>query len=258
MNAVVAIIQARMGATRLPGKTMMSIVGKPMLWHIIQRVREAKLIDRIVVATTTAEIDKQILQLADELGVESYAGSQNDVLDRFYQVAKLFGANVIVRVTADDPFKDPLTIDEAVRFFLENKDHVDYVSNTIEPTFPEGLDIEVFSFDALEKAWKEAKKASEREHVTSYMWTHLDKFRPANIRHKGENLSHLRWTVDDEKDLEFTREVYSRLYREDRIFHMKDILTLLNTHPHLKKINAGHVRFDGYIKSLKNDNTENQ
>jgi len=258
VSTVVAIIQARMGSTRLPGKTMMNIVGKPMLWHIIQRVKEAKLVDRIVVATTTEEIDKQILQVAEELGVESYAGSEKDVLDRFYQAAKQFGANVIVRITADDPFKDPLIIDRAVGFFSKNKDSVDYVSNTIEPTFPEGLDIEVFSFNALEKAWKETKKTSEREHVTVYMWTHPGKFRLANIRHGGENLSHLHWTVDDEKDLEFAREVYSRLYRDDKVFLMKDVLNLLDTYPHLKKINASHVRFEGYIRSLKEDETEKQ
>jgi len=253
MSKVIAIIQARMGATRLPGKTMAGIVGKPMLWHVIKRVKEARSIDKIIVATTTKEEDKKIIDFAKANGIESFAGSEEDVLDRFYEAAKKFKADIIVRITADDPLKDPVIINRVIDFFLKNEDHVDYVSNTLEPTFPEGLDVEVFSFKTLERAWREAKKKSDREHVTPYIWNHPGKFKLANIIHEGVNLSHLRWTVDNSKDLEFVRAVYSRLYGEDKLFLMQDVLDLLEKYPHLKKINEGHARFEEYLKSQREE-----
>lgn len=237
MTKVVAIIQARTGSTRLPGKVLKEIVGKPMLWHIIHRVEAAKLIDKIVVATTAKDKDKKIIEIAKELGIESFAGSEENVLDRFYQVARKYKAEVIVRITADDPLKDPLIIDKIVKTFLKNKDNVDYVSNTVKPTYPEGLDVEVFSFDALERAWRESASKFDREHVTSYIWRNPEKFRIINVVNENGDFSHLRWTVDTQEDLDFVKEIFRRLYEEEKIFLMDEVLNLLERYPQISKIN---------------------
>jgi len=247
----VAIIQARMGSSRLPEKVLIDIQGKPLLEHVIDRVRKAKLINRIVIATTSNKKDKAIINFARNQGISYYVGSEDDVLDRFYQAAKEHGAGTIIRITPDDPFKDPEVIDKVVNYYLSHKGTVDYVSNTIRPTYPEGLDVEVFSFNALEKAWKEARKPSEREHVTPYIWNHPEMFQLANVENK-EDLSHLRWTLDNEADLRFTQEVYARLYN-GQVFLMKDILALLSAEPELAHINQGMARNAGYLKSLERE-----
>jgi len=251
MGKVVAIIQARVGSTRLPKKVLKKIAGKPMLWHVIDRVKKAKLVDEVVLATTTKEEDKPLLKLAKESGVKSYAGSEDDVLDRYFRAAVEFGADVIVRVTADCPLIDPEIVDKVIKYFLDGS--FDYVSNVrIKPTYPNGLDVGVFSFDALEKAWKEAKKLSEREHVTPYIWNHPEMFKLGNVGHE-KDLSEMRWTVDTDKDLKFVREVYKRLYKKGRIFLMKDVLKLLEKQSELAEINKGIARDAGYLKSLRED-----
>lgn len=250
---VVAIIQARMGSSRLPGKTLADISGKPLIGHVIERTRASNTVDAIVLATTIEEIDKPLLDVAKIYGAMGYAGSPNDVLDRFYQAAVLSGAEVIVRVTADDPFKDPQVIDRVVNYLLDHEG-LDYASNTIEPTYPEGLDIEVFTFKALQRAWNEAKLTSEREHVTPYIWKNPQKFNIFNVRYEHD-LSALRWTLDYEEDLNFTREVYARLYH-GQIFLMDEILELLTKQPALLEINQGKVRNAGYLLSLQQDAKE--
>jgi len=247
MMRVVAIIQARMGSTRLPGKVMMDIVKKPMLWHVINRVKHAKGLDDIVVATTTLNEDKQILELASEMGVKSYAGSEDDVLDRYYQAAIIHEADAIVRITADCPLIDPDIIDRVIEFYLNHD--FDYVSNTIKPTYPDGLDTEVFSFSTLERAWKEATLASEREHVTPHIKKNPQIFSTKNLEN-DKNFSYMRWTVDEERDLDFVREIYKRLYKENEIFYMEDILNLLRKYPKLADINKGIMRDEGYLKSF--------
>jgi len=248
---VVAIIQARMGSTRLPGKTLADISGKPLLAHIIERTKGSRTVNEIVVATTTEPEDRVILSLATEYGVKTYAGSSDDVLDRFYQAARQAEAELIVRVTADDPFKDPEVLDRIVGQILTHP-KLAYASNTIEPTYPEGLDIEVFTVGALEQAWREAHLPSEREHVTPYIWKNADQFTLTNIRHNTD-LSHLRWTLDYEEDLRFTREVYARLHKPGEIFLMENVLALLEREPELGKINMGILRNEGYLKSLAQD-----
>jgi len=247
---IVAIIQARMGSTRLSGKVMMDIVRKPMLWHVINRVKHAKRLDDIVIATTTLNEDKQILELASEMGVRSYAGSEDDVLDRYYQAAIIYKVDVIVRITADCPLIDPTVIDRAIEFYLNHD--FDYVGTGIKPTYPDGLDTEVFSFSALERAWKEATLASEREHVTPYIRKNPQIFNIKSLEN-DEDLSYMRWTVDEERDLKFVREIYKRLYKEGKIFYMEDILNLLKKHPELMDINKGIIRNEGYLKSIKED-----
>ncbi len=247
---ITAIIQARVSSTRLPGKVLADIVGKPLLSHVIERVKASRILEEIVVATTAKEVDKAILKIATESGVHSFAGDEDDVLDRYYQAARKFDVDIIVRITADCPLLDPNVVDKVVRHYLEGG--CDYVSTTLKRTYPDGLDVEVFSSQALKKAWKEARWASEREHVTPYIWKNPDKFRLASVESKV-NLSHLRWTVDIERDLRFVREVYGQLYKRGKIFYMEDILQLLERQPELIAINQGIATNEGYAKSLRED-----
>ena len=247
---VLAIIQARMGSTRLPGKSLIDICGQSLLAHVIDRVRACRTVDELLVATTIDAEDDAIEVAARKKQVGCYRGSADDVLDRFFQPARQAGADIIVRITADDPFKDPDVIDRVVKHVLTDPG-CDYASNTIEPTFPEGLDVEVFRFSAIARAWKEAALPSEREHVTPYLWKHPERFQIVNVRHP-EDLSKLRWTLDYPEDVEFTREIYGRLYR-GQVFKMEEILRLLRDHPQLSAINGAFQRNAGYQKSVESE-----
>lgn len=252
---VTVIIQARLGSSRLPGKVLTDIEGKPMLWHIIQRVKQAKKVDKVIVATTDLKEDEKVVDVAKSCGVDFFQGSEHDVLDRYYQAAKTFGATTIVRVTGDCPVVDPVLLDRVVEFFLQGG--YDHVSTAYpKATFPDGLDLWVFSFSALEKAWKEARLVSEREHVTPYMWSHPELFNIATFEN-SKDLSHMRWTVDEEKDLRFIKEIYKRLYSPEKVFLMKDIIVLLEKEPHLQEINGTITRDEGYAKSLQEDEKTN-
>lgn len=241
-----------MGSTRLPGKVLMDIEGKPLLQHVVDRVRRSRYISEIILATTTNGGDIQIIEFAKRQSLKYFAGNEDDVLDRFYQCAKKFSSDIIVRITPDDPFKDPEIVDTAIEIFIKNCDTLDYVTNTLPPSYPIGIDIEVFSFQSLEKAWKEAKKPSEREHVTPYIWNHPELFRIRNFSY-SDDISHLRWTLDTEADLLFAREIYKRLYREKPDFLMNDILDVLKREPDLIKINQCDEKYQGYLKSLEKD-----
>jgi spore coat polysaccharide biosynthesis protein SpsF len=247
-----AIIQARSGSKRFPNKMFKKILGQPILWHVIQRVRASTLIDQIIVATTRSQADDKIVSLAKKMGLNYYRGSTNDVLGRFYQAAKKFKTKIIVRITPDDIFEDPSLIDSLLKIFIAAKGKYDYISNTVNQTHPEGIDVEVFSFAALQRAFREAKKLSEREHVTPYLWNNPNKFRIKSIKYH-KDLSHLRWTIDYPKDLEFARKIYQRLYFKKRIFLMNDVLKVLKKHPAWQKINQGVIFHEGYLKSLKNE-----
>lgn len=244
---VIGIVQARMGSTRLPGKTLIDICGKPLLEHIVARTKASKLVDDLVIATTVKKEDNAIVDLAERIGVKTFRGNDDDVLDRFYQCAQIARAEIIVRITADDPFKDPQVVDRVTDVMLQGD--YDYVSNTIKPTYPEGLDVEVFSFLALQKAWRKANEPSDREHVTPYIWGRPELFRIRNVESELD-LSHMRWTLDTVEDLKFTREIYKRLYVPGQLFLMKDILSLLEKNPQLMKINEGVERYAGYKSSL--------
>ncbi len=246
---VVAIIQARMGSSRLPGKSLAEIEKRPMLWHVIQRVKRAALVDRVVVATSTAPADDAIEKMCRENGVPCHRGSENDVLDRYYHAARAEKAAQVVRITADCPLIDPEVIDRVVRRF--QRGDLDYASNAMVRTYPDGLDTEILSFSALERAWHEASKNSEREHVTPYLRS--GKFRTANVENALE-FSHLycRWTVDEREDLEFVRAVYGA-FRGRENFLMEDILQLLRDQPELEKLNSQIISNRGYYKSLFED-----
>jgi spore coat polysaccharide biosynthesis protein SpsF len=225
-----------MGSTRLPGKVLMDIAGRPMLWHIINRLKYSKLINKIVVATTTEIKDDPVDELCRENHVCCYRGSENDVLDRYYQAAKIYGAEIIVRITADCPLIDPVVTDKVIDAYLKNKSNFDGANNTIDRTFPRGLDTEVIKFSVLKFAWEKATKDYEREHVTIFIDEHPELFKLFTVKNK-KNLSNLRWTVDEEADLEFVREIYLRLYKKREVFLMEDILKVLAKEPRLIEIN---------------------
>ena len=241
-----------MGSTRLSDKVLMTLAGKTVLEHIIERVSRSELVQGTVVATTVNKKDLAIAGLCAMKGINIFCGSEEDVLDRFYQTARHFRIKNIIRITADCPLIDPQIIDRTIKLYLDTG--ADYASNILEETFPDGLDVEVFSFDALEAAWKNAKLISEREHVTPYIRKSTDRFRTASVKHNTD-LSSKRWTLDTKEDLDFLRIVFENLYYNRPDFNMTDILSLIEKHPEIEKINSGAVRNEGYLKSLEQDIT---
>lgn len=250
MTGCAAIIQARVGSTRLPNKVLFDLEGKTVLEQVINRVSRSKLISDAIVAATILKRDLTIVNLCSGKGIKVYCGSENDVLDRYYQAARLFGVEHIVRITSDCPLIDPEIIDDVIKLHLKNKS--DYTTNTLKGTFPDGEDVEVFTFKALRQAWQKAGLASEREHVTPYIRKHPEIFKLTNLEYPV-NLSGKRWTLDETKDYKFIRLIYKKLYRKKRIFGMNDILCLLKAHPEYEKINRKIARNAGYLKSLKED-----
>lgn len=238
-----AIIQARMGATRLPGKVLMEVMGKPILAYVVERIKRAHNIYDIIIATTNNRQDLAIVHLADKLEVKVYAGSEDDVLDRFYQAALLFKTNHIVRITADCPLIDPKVIDRVIDCYFESG--ADYCSNVLEVTFPDGQDTEVFSLNCLSAAWREASLSSDREHVTPYIKKNKTKFKLVNLRNK-DDLSANRWTLDRKEDFEFIKAVLEALYPLNPDFTMEDILRFLERYPHLEALNKGIERNEAY------------
>ena len=221
-----------------------------MLWHVVNRVCSARSVDQAVVATSTASADDAVADFCDRDGIQCFRGSESDVLDRFYQAAKQVDADAVVRITADCPLIDPEVVDQVVDAFLEGTH--DYVANILTYTYPDGLDVEAFSFPALEATWREARTPAEREHVTPYMrWTN-GKFRVRSIENKVDlSARNLRWTVDEPSDLEFVRSLYGRLWKENqRPFGLNDILNLLDKEPQLADMNRETIRNEGYYKSL--------
>ena len=246
-----AIIQARMGSTRLKGKTLKILLNKPVLAHIIDRIKESQYCHEIIVASTVNPEDNEIESYLEGENVKCFRGDEEDVLDRFYKCAKHYDLDLIVRVTADDPFKDPNVIDQAIEIMLSNR-NLDYCSNTIEPTFPEGIDVEVFTIGALERAYNEANLKSEREHVTPYIWKNPRKFRVRNFKYT-KDLSQWRWTLDNEQDWKFVETVYKHLFTPGTLFYMEDIIELLEKFPSISEINNQTKRNEGYLKSLEDD-----
>lgn len=236
----VGIVQARTGSTRFPGKVLKPIAGRPMLSHIIERLRSAGTLDTIVIATTALPQDQPIIDLAEQAGVAWYAGSEEDVLARYAEAAEMVRADLVVRVTGDCPLIDPNTVDGVVRYFLAHD--FDYVGAGVSSGLPRGLDTEVFSRQALDRAHRLAQGAPAREHVTLYIYRHPELFRCARYPAPPE-LQRLGWRlcVDEEADFRLIEEIYNRLYRPGGIIEIRDVLALLDREPELLKINA-HVR----------------
>lgn len=249
MDKVGCIVQARMGSTRLPGKVMLPVdESNPVILYVIKQLQQSKLCNQIIIATTIQSEDEKIVEFAEKKSIAYFRGSIEDCLDRYYQCAKKFGLSTIIRITCDNPLIDPMLVDDAIELFRSG--NYDYVTNCKPRTFPQGTEVEIFSFEALEKAWKNAKKLSEREHVTPYFYNNPDKFSIFNIKNK-EDISDLRWTVDRKEDLEFVRVVVSKIKNSPIL--MTDILQLIKNEPDLININKNYTMDEGYLKSLEND-----
>ncbi|HSB91264.1 MAG TPA: glycosyltransferase family protein [Anaerolineales bacterium] len=239
---VVAIVQARMGSHRLPGKVLADIAGQPMLARVVARVKGARTLDEVVVATSQASEDDPIAELCREQGVPCSRGSAEDVLDRFHQAAVEHRADIIVRITGDCPLIDSELIDETVGAFQSATPPVDFACNRLswDRTYPIGTDTEVCSRKALDEAWREADQPHQREHVMPYLYEHPERFRMIQVRSSDPSLGGLRWTVDEADDLAFVRQVYARLGgRED--FSWREVLDLVRREPELARINAAVV-----------------
>jgi spore coat polysaccharide biosynthesis protein SpsF len=245
---ITAIIQARLSSTRFPKKIFSDLCGKPLIWHIVDRLRWSKRIENILLATTTNKLDDALYEWALKNNVNVFRGNENDVLDRYYNAAVFSKAATIVRITADDPFKDPRVTDNVIDVFLKGK--YDFAYNNHPPSFPEGLDAEIFSFDALKKAAGNSKDPFEREHVTQYFYKNPSIFKHTNVAYKTD-ISYLRWTMDTEKDYKMISLVYKNLYKEGCIFLMDDILEFLKKNPEIEKINMGVKRSTMYSKKIK-------
>lgn len=235
----VAIIQARMGSERLPGKVLLEICGQPMLRRVVDRVALARGIDQVVVATSTEARDGEIEKFCRDSGIACFRGHPSDVLDRYYRAASAFGADHVVRITSDCPLIDPGLIGTIVEAYTARQPQIQYASNVIVPRrFPRGLDTEIFSAAALEQAWRETEAPVFREHVTTYFYHHPERFRLHGI-HQVEDDSHHRWTVDTPDDLRLIREIFAALPPGTPSW--RDVLALVAQHPEWESINA-HIR----------------
>jgi spore coat polysaccharide biosynthesis protein SpsF len=234
----VAILQARMGSRRLPGKVLAEILGRPMLERILARVKQARCPDELVVATTTGLDDDPIAALCERLAVRCSRGSAEDVLDRFRQAAAENQADIIVRITGDCPLIDPELVDETIRAFQEASPPVDFACNRLpwERTYPIGTDTEVCSREALEASWREADQTYQREHVMPFLYENQDRFRIVHVRSSDATLGEMRWTVDQAEDLAFVREVYTRFGGRDD-FGWREVVALVRREPELARIN---------------------
>jgi len=243
---VKALIQARLGSTRLPKKVFIEVLGKPLLLHLIERIRHSKYIDEVIILTTTNKKDDELATFCLKHGIKFFRGNEEDVLDRYYQAAKLFKIDPVVRITSDCPLIDPKVTDKVIeKFFAGNYDFVstnnDADMTTDHLTWPDGLDTWAFSFDALERSWKEAKNKDDREHVTMHMVSNPDKFRLGFVDNKENLFKKYRWTIDYPEDLEVIKAVFENLYREDSIFHMEDIIEFLKKYPKIQEKNVKYI-----------------
>ncbi len=239
----VAIIQARMGSTRLPGKVMKELRGKTVLAHVIFRVQACLLIDEVVVATTTSKADDVIVAEVERCRVKWFRGSEEDVLERYYLAAQEYNADVVVRVTSDCPLFDHEVLSQMLEYFKEETFEglqIDYLSNCLNRSYPRGLDVEVFTFEVLEKAFTRAQNPYEREHVTPYIYQHPEIF-SLHTQTNDDDLSNYRWTLDTEDDWKLIEAVYADLYREEEIFTTDEVIALLRAKPELIKLNI-HVQ----------------
>lgn len=247
---IVAVLQARTSSSRLPGKVLRPLLGEPMLARQIERIKRARRIDKLIVATSTDRSDDELAGLCAKLNVECKRGSLDDVLDRFYQATKDIKPKHVVRLTGDCPLIDPSLLDHVIETHLTKGN--DYTSNCLEPTYPDGLDAEVMTFAALETAWRNAKKGAEREHVTLYINQRPNDFKISTVK-SDVNRSHLRWTVDQEEDFRVVEEIYKALYPRRADFETRDVLSLLDQKPELVSANIHIIRNSGLEKSLMKD-----
>lgn len=238
MPRVEIFIQARTGSTRLPGKVLKEVAGKSLLEHLILRMKRIKDANAICILTTTSLADDAIVRIADKCNVASFRGPEEDVLTRYFQAALRRSAEGIVRITSDCPLLDPVVVDDVIRAYRAEYVDYDYFSNTLERTYPRGMDVELFSMQALENAHVLAETDSEREHVTPVMYRNPTLFKCRNIVSPKPYPTDLRLTVDTEEDFQLISHIFEMLYPSKPDFTLDDVVDLLEQHPHLKKINA--------------------
>jgi spore coat polysaccharide biosynthesis protein SpsF len=236
---IVAILQARLGSSRLPEKVLAELHGMPMLRAILQRLKPAQTLDELVVATTTEPRDRRICELAEQEQVPSFRGSEADCLDRYYQAAKEHHADLVVRLTSDNPIVDAAFVDEVVRVYLDSDPPCDYVDTSCSKTYPLGLSVEVFSFAALATAWKEDTDPGRREHVTPYLYRNPERFRCRHLR-STVNQGHIRLTVDTAADLQLMQRIYDSL--GGHRFAWQEAVTLVEQHPEWTAVNRHIVQ----------------
>lgn len=250
-----AMIQARCGSTRLPNKIFKDLCGRTVLERVLDRVSQSKRIDEVMVVTTLNKEDIKVVELVASMGVRVFAGSSEDVLDRYYQAAKLLSPKYIVRITADCPLFDYEILDEAIDALSENTDYLGFLSDS----FADGLDLEIVGYSSLQKAWKKSRKASEREHVTPYIRYNPKIFQIQDFPCKYGDLKDKRWTIDEPEDYEFVYKIFEHFNSIGKeTFLTQDVLEFLQENPELEKINQGFIRNEGYLKSLNNDYIMNQ
>ena len=245
---ILAILQARLSSSRLPGKVLKPILGKPMILLQIERVSRSKRINKLLIATSTDPSDDRIFDICTEHGIACFRGDLNDVLDRFYQAAKTYKPRHIVRLTGDCPLIDSDVVDKVIELHLSGG--FDYTSNTVERTFPKGLDVSIFTMQALEEAWREAYLSSQREHVTQFIISNSQRYKIGSYKNSID-LSSLRWTVDKELYFILINKIYNALYYKNLNFKTADILALIEKHPELKTLNVSCCHNDGLKKTTK-------
>jgi len=245
-----AIIQARMGSLRLPGKVLRKVNGKTLLFYLIERLRASRLLDTIIVATSRQSNNDAIEEECRLIKVPCYRGSEQDVLDRFYNAALKHKIGIIVRITGDCPMVMPGLVDRACRYYLKNKP--DYLGHVLP--YPEGLaDMSIVSFDALKTAWLEARKPSEREHVVTFLFNNPERFKVVRIK-VNSRLNNYRFTVDEEKDYRVVKHIINELYNKPKkIFGFQEIEKYVKAHPDIMRINMHIQRNEGYKKALEAD-----
>ena len=253
MNLV--IVQARLGSSRFPRKILSSLNGITILEFLIYRITQSKSVDMCVIATSTNKIDDELVEFCEDRNIKTFRGSEDDCLDRHYKCAKLFNPTSISKIPSDVPFIDPNLIDEVIELF--NMGTYDFVSTLHPPTFPDGLDVETFSFEVLETAWENADKDYEREHTTPYIWDNTNKFKIGSITsgHKKNYFMNYRWTIDYRKDLEFMQVVYKNFIADNPNFYWHELVDFLDNNSSIAAINQKYngVNWYGkYINVLKN------
>lgn len=250
---IVTVIQARRGSSRLPDKIFLPLSGKPLLIRMYERVNSAKTEMKIAVATTSDSSDDKVKNLCDENEISCFRGHPTDLLDRHYKTGIEYNADVVVKIPSDCPLICPDVIDTVIKYFLNNENRFDYVSNLHPATYPDGNDVEVMTMHALETAWKEAKKDFEREHTTPFIWENPERFKIGNVEWEtGLNLSMShRFTIDYMEDYNFIKRVYDELHIKNKIFKLRDIMMLLDKKPELKTINEKYAGVNWYRNHMK-------
>lgn len=236
---ILGVVQARMISTRLPGKVMKKILDKPMLWYVVERLQYARMIEKVVISTSMNKADKEIILFAKQNNIDYYAGSELDLIDRIYQTGEKFRADIILRVTADCPLVDPKIADKVAKFYLNNRQRYDFVCNNLRPTFPHGLDLEIYPLSLLKRAWEEITAPFEREWFVLYLYFPHGKFRVGNVECE-KDLSEYRWTVDYPEDFKLVSDIFEELYQPGKIFPMKDIVALMKQKPGLMELNESY------------------